>query len=43
MTPEGERMLAAYNSFAREIRENGEELFQKYFSQLLSGGETDRE
>ena len=43
LTPEGERMLAAYNSFAREIRESGEELFQRYFSQLLSGGETNRE
>ena len=43
LTPEGERMLAAYNSFAREIRESGEVLFQRYFSQLLSGGETDKE
>ena len=32
LTPEGKRMLAAYNSFAREIRENGQALFQKYFA-----------
>lgn len=37
LTREGERMLSAYNAFAREVRESGEALFRKYFSQMLEG------
>ena len=32
LTEEGERMLSAYNAFAREVRESGQALFQKYFA-----------
>ena len=39
LTPEGERMLSAYQAFAREIRMEGEALFQKYFSELPFDGE----
>lgn len=34
LTAEGERMLAAYNAFAREVRESGEALFRKYFGEM---------
>lgn len=34
LTPEGERMLATYQAFAREVRSAGEELFQKHFGEL---------
>ncbi len=37
LTAEGERMLAAYNAFAREVRESGEALFRKYFPELSQG------
>lgn len=37
LTAEGERMLAAYTAFAREVRESGETLFRKHFAQLLLG------
>ena len=37
LTAEGERMLAAYNAFAREVRESGQALFQKYFADLPRG------
>ena len=37
LTAEGERMLAAYTAFAREVRESGETLFRKHFAQLLRG------
>ena len=39
LTPEGERMLSAYQAFAREIRMEGEALFQKYFSERPFDGE----
>lgn len=39
LTLEGERMLSAYQAFAREIRMEGEALFQKYFSELPFDGE----
>ena len=38
LTEEGERMLSAYNAFAREVRESGQALFQKYFADQTRAG-----
>ena len=38
LTPEGERMLSAYQAFAREVHAEGEALFRKYFGALPDAG-----
>ena len=43
LTEEGERMLSAYNAFAREVRESGQMLFRKYFEDLPRGEELPRD
>ena len=43
LTEEGERMLSAYNAFAREVQESGQMLFRKYFEDLPRGKELPRD
>ena len=35
LTEEGARILAAYDQFAGELKAAGEQLFQKYFGELI--------